>query len=98
MRYMKNQYDSVLQDFEAGYWQWKMLDNTLYFSDRFKAFLGYEDNAMPDMIENFKTIIFNEDAQLFFQKLNEHLNSNGKIPFVMKLRYLHNSGILIDVV
>ncbi|MES1226833.1 MAG: PAS domain-containing protein, partial [Bacteroidota bacterium] len=92
---MKNQHNSVLEESLAGYWDWDIIQNSVYLGPVFKQILGYQEDALIDSVETLQNLIYPEDSEAFFQKLQEHINSGGKVPFVVRVRFFHRDGSVV---
>ncbi|MFL9482719.1 PAS domain-containing protein [Chitinophagaceae bacterium LWZ2-11] len=82
----------------AGYWDWKISDNTGYLSPSFKSMFGYEEHELSNTIETWHKLIHPEDLPYVNQNFKEHIESLGKIPFQHEARYLHKNGSIIWLV
>ncbi|HWB26057.1 MAG TPA: PAS domain S-box protein [Chitinophagaceae bacterium] len=94
---MKNQHNLTPEESLAGYWDWRIADNTAWLSPSFKRMLGYDDDMLPDNPGTFTKLLIPADKDVFLRKFNDHINSRGIIPFAVKLRYLHQNGSIVTV-
>lgn len=89
--------ESALESSLAGYWDWNMVTNEEYLSPRFKEMFGYADHEMENNPEAWQKIAFQEDLPSMFQCFEEHVRSQGQIPFKSIVRYHHKNGNTIWV-
>ncbi len=95
--YMKNQHNSVLEESLAGYWDWKIIENSVYLGPVFKKMLGYPEDALNDSPETLRNLLYPDDTDIFFKKLEDHMASGGKVPFVARVRFIHRDGSIVHV-
>ncbi len=88
----------ILEDTLAGYWDWNIPNNTEYLSPTFKKMFGYEDHELPNMPETWLRLIFEEDRSRVMQNFDEHVKSQGKIPYYNEVRYRHKNGSPVWVI
>ena len=76
---------------EEGIWDWQFATGEVYFSVRWKAMLGYEDDELPNSLETWKQGIHPEDYHRVIQTLNEYLE--GKTTsYQVEFRARHRDG------
>ena len=46
-----------------GIWNWNLKTGEVWFSPRWKSMLGYADDELPNSIESWERVIFNEDRR-----------------------------------
>lgn len=94
---MKNLYSSFLDETLAGFWDWNIVENSIYLGPIFKKMLGHKDDALPNTVEAFKSLIHPEDVDAFFKKLKEHIDTTGDTTFIITVRFMHSNGYPIDI-
>ena len=89
----------VLNQSRVGIWDWNLITGIGKVNSTYKSILGYEDNEFTDETnyEKLGELIFQEDYLMAIDKLNNHIASNGKIPYDIELRYRHKSGTTVWV-
>lgn len=90
-------FNHILESTLAGYWDWQIQDNTEYLSPTFKSMFGYEDHEMPNHPESWQKIIHPDDLPSVYENFNQHVASNGKIPYDNEVRYYHKNGSIVWV-
>ena len=56
-----------------GIWDWDILSNIVFYSDRFKEILGYASEEFPDTIDAFRSRLHPEDADNVWAAEESHL-------------------------
>ncbi|MBN2667946.1 MAG: PAS domain-containing protein [Bacteroidales bacterium] len=79
-----------------GLWDWNLLTEDVFFSDRWKEMLGYAPNEIEHKLESWSTRVHPDDLNETFSKVNAHLE--GKLPFYeSEHRLFHRDGHYIWV-
>jgi PAS domain S-box-containing protein len=91
-------FNQLLEQTLAGYWDWRIQENTEYMSPTFKRMFGYEDHELANVPETWQTLIFPEDLPGVFEEFHRHVDSHGKVPFYNEVRYRHKDGSTIWVI
>lgn len=89
--------DTILESTLAGYWDWRIQDNTEYLSPTFKKMFGYEDHEMENKPESWQEILHPDDLASVFDLFDKHVASKGEIPFNNTVRYFHKNGGIVNV-
>jgi diguanylate cyclase (GGDEF)-like protein/PAS domain S-box-containing protein len=74
-----------------GLWDWNVTANQVYWSPRWKALLGYEEDAIGTDPQEWLSRIHHEDAQLAKDMLNAHL-ATGTGHYESEHRIRHRDG------
>lgn len=93
LRESEERYALAAQGSNDGLWDWNLIANEIYFSERWKSMLGLDEREWHeiDRVEAWFDRIHPEDFERFQQKLNDHLQ--GKIPdFESEYRIRHHNG------
>ncbi|MDD4731969.1 MAG: ATP-binding protein [Desulfovibrio sp.] len=80
----------ALEATSDGLWDWRIADNSLYFSARYYTMLGYEPGEFPPSFESWNDRLHPEDRTVVLQRLNAHLK--GKTPFEVEFRMQEKNG------
>jgi len=94
---MKNQHTLTTEESLAGYWDWDLVDNSAILSPALKNTLGYTDEALAGIAEPITGLLLPADKDVFLQKLQQHITTNGEVPFAVKLRYRHCTGSIVNM-
>ena len=90
-------FESILEQALSGYWEWGVQDNTQYLSPGFKRMFGYEDDELPSRPETWQALILPEDLPRVVDLTQLHIDSHGKVPYRLELRYRHRNGSTVWV-
>ncbi len=82
----------------AGYWDWNLIDNTEYLSPAFKKMFGYEDHELENHPDTWQALILPEDLIRVKAEFEKHVDSKGKVPFSLEVRYRHKDGSIVWVI
>ncbi|MDQ7046382.1 MAG: PAS domain-containing protein [Sulfurovum sp.] len=74
-----------------GLWDWDLIDNTLYFSPRWKEMLGYMDDEIEDSFETWKSRVHPDDLEEALENIELSIN-NEEVVFENKHRLRHKDG------
>jgi PAS domain S-box-containing protein len=73
-----------------GIWDWEILSNTVFYSDRFKEILGYSSEEFPGTIDAFISRLHPEDADAVWSAVEHHLQK--RVPYNIEYRLKTKSG------
>lgn len=91
-------FDSITEHTLAGYWIWHIKENNFFISPHLKAMLGYRDEELENSVDTINKLMHPSDLPDTYALLGKHLESNGKIPFEIEVRYKHKSGSIVWVI
>ena len=90
-------FDNTMESSLSGYWDWYIDKEYEYLSLGFKKMFGYTSEEMPDHSSSWRQLVHPEDLTELTHKLQQHIQSKGKLPFDCEIRSYHKNGYLIDV-
>ncbi|MGH9574246.1 MAG: diguanylate cyclase domain-containing protein, partial [Candidatus Acidiferrales bacterium] len=74
-----------------GLWDWNLATNVIYFSDRWKAMIGYSEGEMSDKPEEWLDRVHSDDRQRMLDEITSH--QSGHTPhFESVHRIRHKDG------
>jgi PAS domain S-box-containing protein len=74
-----------------AYWDWELETNNVFFSPKFKAMLGYEENELENTIQEWEKRLEANDKARILAIVKEHIE--GKTPFYsIDYQLLHKDG------
>jgi diguanylate cyclase (GGDEF)-like protein/PAS domain S-box-containing protein len=79
LRESEERYALAVRGANDGLWDWDLLRNTVYFSPRWKAMLGYEEHEAFSKPEDWLGRVHADDAPRLRRALDEHLS--GTLPY-----------------
>ncbi|OPY71156.1 MAG: Phytochrome-like protein cph2 [Syntrophorhabdus sp. PtaU1.Bin002] len=92
LRESEERYALATQGANDGLWDWDRRTNEVYYSERWKAILGYADDEIGNSPEEWLKRIHPEDADQINILLNAHLG--GASPhFEAEHRIMHKDGV-----
>jgi PAS domain S-box-containing protein len=74
-----------------GVWDWNILDNSVYFSPRWKEMIGYADDELPNELSSWADNVHPDDLDQVWE--DAYKNINGEIEFYENIhRIKHKNG------
>jgi len=74
-----------------GLWDWNLIDNTLYFSPRWKEMLGYKDDELENTFDTWKSRVHPDDLKDALDNIELCIEDKDKV-FENKHRLRHKDG------
>eukprot|EP00897_Mesotaenium_endlicherianum_P000781 jgi/Mesen1/10703/ME000090S10162 len=81
----------ALSGSEDGVWDWSVPNNEMFFSDRWKAMLGYAGGEIGATLDDWIRLLHPDDRERTFQDLERHLRGSST-QFVNEQRLLCKGG------
>ncbi len=91
-------FNSITESTLAGYWIWQIKENAMFISPHLKAMLGYKDEELENSVDTINKLMHPSDLPDTYSLLGKHIESNGKIPFEIEVRYKHKEGSIVWVI
>jgi PAS domain S-box-containing protein len=76
----------ALESSTDGLWDWDLLSNTVFYSDRFREILGYSSEEFPGTIDSFRSRLHPEDAEAIWAAIERHLQERVSYNVEFRLR------------
>ena len=89
---------NIIEDAMAGYWDWHMLKQEEFFSEKLKHILGYDEHCESLCPDSLQSIIHTEDLPFFLGSLEKHIQSRGREPFYNEVRLIGCDNTLVWVI
>lgn len=90
-RQLKDRMELALMGSNGGIWDWNIIENSVYFSPRWKEMLGYKDNELPNEISTWEDRVHPDDLEKTWKEVHE--NVAGKTKFYKNVHRLkHKDG------
>lgn len=83
-------YQLAARGSSAGLWDWDLETDTMFYSPRFKALLGYTERDFPDRPESLQNITHPDDREAMAEALRAHLA--GEAPYQAECRLREQGG------
>jgi len=90
VRISQERYMLAVSGSTDGIWDWDILSNTVFYSDRFKESLGYASEEFPETIDAFRSRLHTEDADAVWAAVEHHLQE--RVPYNIEYRLKTKSG------
>ena len=74
-----------------GLWDWNLIDNSLYFSPRWKEMLGYSDDELENSFETWQSRVHPDDLKSALENIELSIKDKNKV-FENKHRLRHKDG------
>lgn len=92
----KEQLELAFQASHDGFWDWNLVTGEIYFSPRWKEMLGYADHELPNSLDAWELVIFEEDRIAAMQLIEDY--NTGKLDrFLTTQRFHHKNGSTVYV-
>ena len=72
LRASENRWQFALEGAGAGLWDWNIPDNTVFFTKRYKAMLGYEEHEISSSFEKWSKRIHPDDKEAVMADIQKH--------------------------
>ena len=91
LRESEERYALAARGANDGLWDWNLMTGAVYFSPRWKAMLGFQENEIEDRLEEWLDRIHDADRERVQQEIDAH--QKGLTPhFESEHRLLHKDG------
>lgn len=91
MQEANERYRLVINGSNDGFWDWNIIDDERYWSDRFYQIMGRARPPKPLTTEEAMAFIHPEDRERALQAAQAHF-ADSTIPYEVEYRLLHSSG------
>jgi PAS domain S-box-containing protein len=90
LRDSEERYLLALAGSTDGLWDWDLLSDTVFYSDRFREILGYSSEEFAGTIDAFRSRLHPEDAEASWAAIQRHLQK--RVPYRVEYRLRTKSG------
>jgi PAS domain S-box-containing protein len=90
LRASEERYLLALAGSTDGLWDWDLLSETVFYSDRFREILGYSFEEFPGTIDSFRRRLHPEDVETIWTAIERHLQE--RVPYRVEYRLQTKSG------
>jgi diguanylate cyclase (GGDEF)-like protein/PAS domain S-box-containing protein len=88
---LKERMELALMGSHDGIWDWNILDNSVYFSPRWKEIIGYTDKELPNEVSSWNDRIHPDDIEKAWEDV--YKNVNGETEYYENIHRLkHKDG------
>ena len=71
---LKERMELALLGSNDGVWDWNIVDNTFYYSPRWKEMLGYEDKELPNTLATWEDRVHPDDIEKTWDDIQNNVN------------------------
>lgn len=89
--YLKERMELAFDGSRDGLWDWNLIDNSVYFSPRWKEMLGYKDDELENSFEAWKSRVHPDDLEEAMEDIELNLDATKDI-YENKHRLRHKDG------
>jgi PAS domain S-box-containing protein len=87
--------DLAFRATQDGIWDWNMETDEVYYSSRWKAMLGYEENEIEPRFNTVKQLLHPDDLESVSRHVEEVMRGDHDINIEFRMR--HKDGHYIDI-
>jgi PAS domain S-box-containing protein len=91
LRKSRERFELAVQGSQDGLWDWNLTTDEVYYSPRYKAMLGYEDDEMPNRSEEWAKRVHPDDIDRVRNELRAHFKGRESLSWV-EFRMRHKDG------
>jgi PAS domain S-box-containing protein len=87
----QEQYELAVEGSNDGLWDWNITTNQVFFSPRWKAIVGYNEDELNEGFADFEKLLHPEDHDRVLGVVNDYLS--GKLnDYNVEFRFRHKDG------
>jgi len=93
---LNERYRLAIEGANDGLWDWDLVNESVYFSPRFKEMLGYRDDELENSFESWKSRVHPDDLEQTLKAIElAHSNKNITYDNIHRLRHKDGSWVWI---
>jgi len=86
----RQRFDLVVRGAGDGIWDWRLTDDSVYFSPRWRELLGYQPEDRFSAIDDWLALVHPEESEMVKRELRNHLEGIS-LAFQVECRLRHKS-------
>ena len=86
----EERYEIAVSGSAAGLWDWDLITDEIYYSDRLKELLGYRPDELLDTLDEFWNRLHSDDHEAVQLAIDQHLER--RLPYIIDFRLQTKSG------
>jgi diguanylate cyclase (GGDEF)-like protein/PAS domain S-box-containing protein len=86
----RQRFDLVVRGAGDGIWDWRLTDDSVYFSPRWRELLGYQPEDRFSAMEDWLALVHPEESEMVKRELRNHLEGIS-LAFQVECRLRHKS-------
>ncbi|MBE0497109.1 MAG: diguanylate cyclase [Campylobacterales bacterium] len=79
LQYWKERYELALDGANDGLWDWDVVNDTVFFSRRWKEIMGYKPHENPNHVDHWLGLIGDADSKHVTSELRAHLKGSSPV-------------------
>jgi PAS domain S-box-containing protein len=88
---LEERFELVLRATSEGLWDWNLLTGEIYYSPRWKAILGYEEDEIGSGFDEWQSRVHPDDLERALATVQAHLDSDAAV-YELEHRLRHKDG------
>ncbi len=97
IKHLNERMERALLGNNDGVWELNMLDNSVYFSPKWKIMIGYEDYELPNVYEAWENKVHPNDITNVKECMQNHIdNKTEYFEVIYRLKHKNNSWVWIQ--
>ncbi|WP_353570700.1 PAS domain S-box protein [Candidatus Albibeggiatoa sp. nov. BB20] len=96
LKYITDCLSYVLEDVSDGLWDWDLNSDEVYYSPRWKAMLGYQDDELENHLRTWEQLTHPDDVSTAWKALN-YCIKNNHTRFEIKFRMQHKQAHWVHI-
>ncbi|MBT3817447.1 MAG: PAS domain S-box protein [Candidatus Magasanikbacteria bacterium] len=94
---IEERHSLALQGTSDGLWDWDIINNKTYFSDKWKSMIGYNPDEIKDVFSEWQNRLHPKDKEKCMQYIQKYINSSGNMHFEIEFDMIHKDGNSIPI-
>jgi diguanylate cyclase (GGDEF)-like protein/PAS domain S-box-containing protein len=86
LRQSEERFELAVQGTCDGLWDWNLDTNEVWYAERFRELLGYNENEFPDVLESLNTHLHPDDYHWTLKAVDDHLERREPFDIEYRLR------------
>ena len=91
LRLSEARYARALKGTNDGIWEWDIPANQVFFSERWKSMLGYQDHEIANDFKTWENLVHPDDIERAFDVIDEHHRGSDEY-YQLEHRLRHKDG------
>ena len=87
LQLIRESFEVAVSGSNDGLWDWNMISGAVYYSNRFKELLGYDNESFPDIFDSWKNTLHPDDLKPTMKAIADHIEK--QLPYDIEFRCLH---------
>ena len=93
----EEQLELAMKGSNDGLWDWDMRTNKVYYSEKWKSMIGYNDDEIKNEFSEWERLIHPDDRKKTLNYVKEYSESGGAYKFEMEFMMIHKDGHFVNI-